>query len=118
MRSYATSKIRIILLGVMLATGVFVASGYAQDTPTGGAAAKPVNTSLFSVIMSNTDPVFFTILLLTGTITADAGLPVLSTILGIVLGKSVLSRRALPERPLEQSEKRPSDKGQSGGASS
>ncbi|HEX4793561.1 MAG TPA: MotA/TolQ/ExbB proton channel family protein [Humisphaera sp.] len=64
MRSYATSKIRIILLGVMLATGVFVASGYAQDTPTGGAAAKPINTSLFSVIMSNTDPVFFTILLL------------------------------------------------------
>src|SRR4051812_11869909 len=65
MRSYATSKIRLILLGVMLASGgVFVASGYAQDTPAGGASAKPVNTSLFSVIMSNTDPVFFTILLL------------------------------------------------------
>jgi hypothetical protein len=43
-----------------------------------------------------------TVLLLTGTITADAGLPVLSTILGIVLGKTVLSRRSLPERPLEQ----------------
>jgi len=40
-----------------------------------------------------------TLLLLTGTITADAGLPVLSTILGLVLGKAVLSRRALPERP-------------------
>ena len=41
------------------------------------------------------------ILLLADRITAEAGLPVLATILGIIFGKTVLSRRALPERSTE-----------------
>jgi cobalamin biosynthesis protein CobD/CbiB len=41
------------------------------------------------------------LLLLADRITAEAGLPVLATILGIILGKTVQSRRALPERPQE-----------------
>ncbi len=40
-----------------------------------------------------------TLLLVAGAVTAEAGLPVLATILGIVFGKAVLTRRALPERP-------------------
>jgi hypothetical protein len=40
------------------------------------------------------------ILLLTQSVRPDAGLPLLATILGIVLGKGVLTRRALPERSL------------------
>ena len=65
MRRYATSKFRIIFLAVMLCTAMFVAIGYAQDAAGNnpGGANKPTgNTSLFSVIMSNTDIVFFTIL--------------------------------------------------------
>jgi hypothetical protein len=42
------------------------------------------------------------ILLLTQSVRPDAGLPLLATILGIVLGKGVLTRRALPERALEE----------------
>jgi biopolymer transport protein ExbB len=63
MRRYANSKFRIILLCVLLGTAMFVAVGYAQEAGgTGAAGAKPAgNTNLFSVIMSNTDPVFFTI---------------------------------------------------------
>jgi hypothetical protein len=38
------------------------------------------------------------ILLLTQSVRPDAGLPLLATILGIVLGKGVLTRRALPEQ--------------------
>ncbi|HEY7197637.1 MAG TPA: hypothetical protein VH306_10650 [Gaiellaceae bacterium] len=41
------------------------------------------------------------ILLLADRVTAEAGLPILATILGIVLGKTVLARRALPERPFD-----------------
>jgi hypothetical protein len=48
-----------------------------------------------------------TVLLLAGVIESDAGLPVLATILGIVLGKTVLTRRALPERPAEEEEEMP-----------
>ena len=40
-----------------------------------------------------------TLLLVSGAVTAEAGLPVLATILGIVFGKAVVTRRALPERP-------------------
>jgi hypothetical protein len=41
------------------------------------------------------------LMLVAGAVTAEAGLPVLATILGLILGKTVLSRRALPERPPE-----------------
>jgi biopolymer transport protein ExbB len=67
MRRYATSKFRIILLAVMLCSAMFVAIGYAQDAAgnnPGAPAKQGGNTSLFSVIMSNTDMVFFTILAL------------------------------------------------------
>lgn len=40
-----------------------------------------------------------TLLLLAGVVESDAGLPILATVLGIILGKTVLTRRALPERP-------------------
>ncbi len=41
------------------------------------------------------------LMLVAGAVTAEAGLPVLATILGLIFGKTVLSRRALPERPPE-----------------
>lgn len=63
MRRYARSKIRIALLAILLAATVFIANiGKAQ---TNGAAAPPTKaapTSLFQVIMSNTDFMFFLIM--------------------------------------------------------
>jgi biopolymer transport protein ExbB len=68
MRRYARSKLRIGLFVLMIAATVFIANiGNAQNTP-----AAPANnnvkvatapTSLFQVIMANTDPVFFLIML-------------------------------------------------------
>src|SRR4051812_43534959 len=67
MRSYSTSKLRIVLFVVMLIAAVFAAStGYAQDATAGGAAppagakvAHHVNP--FSLVVSNLDFVFFII---------------------------------------------------------
>ena len=53
------------------------------------------------------------LLLLAGSVTPEAGIPVLATILGIVFGKAVLSRRALPEQAAQ--ERPPSVGGQGGG---
>jgi biopolymer transport protein ExbB len=63
MRWYKGSKFRIALFLALMAGAIFVAnSGSAADTSGGAAAAKP-HTGLFTVIMSNKDPVFFLIML-------------------------------------------------------
>src|SRR5947209_16467695 len=69
MRRYARSKLRIGLFVLMIAATVVIANiGSAQNN--GAAAPAPANsgktatapTSLFQVIMANTDPVFFLIM--------------------------------------------------------
>ena len=70
MRRYATSKLRLALLIVMLGGVIFTtASSFAQ---TGTPAAAPAGTNpqpegLFSLIMNNLDPVFFIIAALSVT---------------------------------------------------
>ena len=61
-RRYKGSKFRIALFLALMAGAIFIAStGSAADT-SGAAASKP-HTGLFTVIMSNKDPVFFLIML-------------------------------------------------------
>src|SRR6478752_3205714 len=74
MRSYSTSKFRLLLLTLMLGAAVFtVGTSFGQaQTPAGGGATgaggttpaangTATNTSLVRVILGNTDFVFFTI---------------------------------------------------------
>lgn len=71
MRRYASSKLRIGLLLVLVAGVVFVASstGWAQGTPAGGAAAQPAmqKQSILSLILGHIDFVSITIALLSIT---------------------------------------------------
>jgi biopolymer transport protein ExbB len=65
MRRYATSKLRVALfIALMLAVVVIAHTGNAADNPAAPADANTPKapTSLFQVIMSNTDPVFFIIM--------------------------------------------------------
>jgi biopolymer transport protein ExbB len=64
MRAYASSKLRICLMIGLVATAVFVLAGksFGQATGTPDANAPKAPDSLWAVIMSNKDPVFFTIL--------------------------------------------------------
>jgi biopolymer transport protein ExbB len=66
MRRYATSKLRVALfIALMIAVVVIARTGNAADNPAAPAAdanAPKAPTSLFQVIMSNTDPVFFIIM--------------------------------------------------------
>jgi biopolymer transport protein ExbB len=72
MRRYASSRFRIFLLAVLLGTVFLVAGTYAQDanggaaaaTGAAGAAKSQGNTGLVSLILSNMDFVFFTIVAL------------------------------------------------------
>lgn len=62
MLGYANSRPRLALLAVLFGVGLFimVPSGWAQTAGT-GANAVTQSTSVFSLIMANRDPVFFTI---------------------------------------------------------
>jgi biopolymer transport protein ExbB len=62
MLGYANSRPRLALLVILFGAGLFVMvpSGYAQ-TANNGANAVTQSTSVFSLIMANRDPVFFTI---------------------------------------------------------
>ena len=65
MRRYASSPFRIVLLAVLLGMAFLAAGAYAQDAANGAAAAKPTGaTGLVSLILSNMDFVFFTIVIL------------------------------------------------------
>jgi biopolymer transport protein ExbB len=71
MLRYRSSKFRIVLLIMILAAGIFAATGYAQGTggaaDAGGATAAPAN-NIFTLIFSHwVDPVFWTIAALSVT---------------------------------------------------
>src|SRR5438270_224805 len=68
MRRYASSRFRLILLAVLLGLGFLAAASYAQDSGSTEAGPKPQGTtSLISLILSNMDFVFFTIVALSIT---------------------------------------------------
>ncbi len=68
MRRYASSRFRIVLLVALLGLAFLAAASYAQDTTSGETTAKPQGTtSLISLILSNMDFVFFTIVALSIT---------------------------------------------------
>jgi biopolymer transport protein ExbB len=70
MRRYATSKFRVVLMVAMIAALAFITSnGLGADSapPAGGAGNAPVvgqKKGLFALILTNLDPVFFIIALL------------------------------------------------------
>jgi biopolymer transport protein ExbB len=62
MHRYRSSKLRIVLLIVILGAGIFATAGYGQTAGAGDAGAQPAQPgNLFSLIFSHLDPVFFTI---------------------------------------------------------
>ncbi|HEY1921583.1 MAG TPA: MotA/TolQ/ExbB proton channel family protein [Tepidisphaeraceae bacterium] len=63
MRGYANSRLRLALLVAFFVGALFVVAGpsFAQTTGDKGSAAS-TSTSVFQLIMANTDPVFYTIL--------------------------------------------------------
>jgi biopolymer transport protein ExbB len=63
MRGYANSRPRLLLLGMMMAGALFVIAGpsFAQVTPAAANEASQA-TNVFSLVMANRDPVFFTII--------------------------------------------------------
>src|SRR5262245_49306182 len=67
-RRYSSSKLRILFLTLLLgAVALMAASGYAQGTDAGAAAAKPAGENfgigdLMRLILANKDPVLFVIL--------------------------------------------------------
>jgi len=63
--SYASSKLRIGLLAAMLGAALFAGVSWAQETGAGGAGGTPVKEStLFTVIFGQKDPIFFIIAIL------------------------------------------------------
>src|SRR5258706_656103 len=60
MRRYNVSKFRIAVLMALLAAGFLLAASGSAQTPPAGTGQK---TGLFTVIMSNRDPVFFLIMI-------------------------------------------------------
>ena len=63
MRGYANSRQRLLLLAMMMAGALFVIAGpsFAQVTPAAANEASQA-TNVFSLVMANRDPVFFTII--------------------------------------------------------
>jgi biopolymer transport protein ExbB len=66
MRGYATSRFRLLLLGLMLAAVVATAATtFGQDATAGAAAAAPKGASTFQLVFSNlNDPIFWIIAIL------------------------------------------------------
>ena len=68
MRRYASSKLRIVLLAVLLGAVVFVTTGYGQTPGTDQPAAPAQGENVFTLILSHwIDPVFWTIGILSVT---------------------------------------------------
>jgi biopolymer transport protein ExbB len=68
MQRYATSKLRLVLLGVFLAAGVFVTTGYGQASGADQTTQTVQSNNLFTLILSHwIDPVFWTIAILSVT---------------------------------------------------